>query len=112
MTKNWTKLVSASIELPVWPPARTAAVGSVVQSQHCLVWQRVRISAVHSEHVKQQYWANGFPVWLVGCFPIDRRVAQVLPFTTLGADNAGKGEKTVPRFTCHFGSCSKRLLLI
>lgn len=28
----------------------------------------------------------------VGCFTIDRRVAQVLPFTNLGADNTAEAE--------------------
>lgn len=31
-----------------------------------------------------------FPCVPVGCFAIDRRVAKVLPFTSLGADNMAK----------------------
>lgn len=70
---------------PDWvAPQTDATVHTVIQSQ----WQCVRISAVHSEHVKQQYWANGCVP--VGCFTINRRVAKVLPFTNLGADNMGK----------------------
>lgn len=52
--------------------------------------QCVEVGVVHSELVKQQCRANGFVCVPVGCFTIDRRLAEVLPLAKLGADNLGK----------------------
>lgn len=49
-------------------PQTDATVPSVIQSQDSLKLHCVKIGAVHWEHVKQQYWANGFPVCPGGLF--------------------------------------------